>query len=69
MKYSHLKDFKIREIIGCFCLDIDSTKTSILLHINRNTINRYFNLLREAIFKNSLSEEVEVSINSISIYM
>ena len=59
MKYSHLKDFKIKQIIECFCLDITSTKTSILLHINRNTINRYFNLLREAMFKHSLSEEVE----------
>ncbi|MDR2778252.1 MAG: IS1595 family transposase, partial [Rickettsiales bacterium] len=58
MKYSHLKGLKIREIIRCFCLDLTSTKTSILTNINRNTINRYFSLLREAIFKNSLSEEV-----------
>jgi transposase-like protein len=35
-----------------------STKTSILTNINRNTTDRYFNLLREAIFKNSFSEKI-----------
>jgi transposase len=58
MKYSHLKGLKIREIIRCFCLDITSTKTSIITNINRNTVNRYFNLLQEAIFKNSLLERI-----------
>jgi transposase-like protein len=58
MKYNHLSDAKVREIIRCFCLDLTSTKTSILTNINRNTINRYFSLLREAIFKNSLSDEI-----------
>jgi transposase-like protein len=56
MKYSHLKNLEIRKIIECFCLDITSTKTSILTNINRNTVNRYFNILREAIFKDSLVE-------------
>jgi transposase-like protein len=59
MKYSHLKDFKIKKIIECFCLDITSTKTSELLYINRNTINRYFNLIREAILKDGFSDKIE----------
>ena len=32
-----------------FCEDITASKTAILLGINRNTINRYFNLFREKI--------------------
>lgn len=32
-------------------MDIDATKTSILLDLNRNTINRYFKLFREAIYE------------------
>jgi hypothetical protein len=36
MKYSHLKNLEIRKIIECFCLDITSTKTSILTNVNRN---------------------------------
>ena len=55
-----LSDYKVKKIISYFCEDIDASKTSRLLDINRNTINRYFNLFREAIFKDSLSEEVEM---------
>lgn len=33
-----------------FCVDIDATKTALLVKTNRNTINRYFRLFREAIY-------------------
>ena len=45
-----LSRYKVKKIIFCFCEDIDATKTSGLLSINRNTINRYYNLFREAIY-------------------
>ena len=32
-----------------FCEDITASKTAVLLGINRNTINRYFNLFRQKI--------------------
>lgn len=32
-----------------FCEDITASKTAVLLSINRNTINRYFNLFRQKI--------------------
>jgi transposase len=32
-----------------FCMDIDATKTTELSNFNRNTINKYFTLFREAI--------------------
>ena len=59
-RVNSLSDYKVKKIISYFCEDIDASKTSRLLDINRNTINRYFNLFREAIFKDSLSEEVEM---------
>lgn len=51
IKYSKLSDYKIKKIIKCFCSDIDATKTSEILELNRKTINRYFRIFREVIFK------------------
>lgn len=38
-----------------FCEDITASKTAILLGINRNTINRYFNLFRQKIAASALN--------------
>ena len=35
---------------------MDASKTAKILDINRNTINRYFNIFREAILQNTLLE-------------
>jgi hypothetical protein len=43
------------------CEDIDATKTSKLLSINRNTINRYFNIFRLAIFYANQPENIKIS--------
>lgn len=51
---NRLSKYKVKKIIWCFCEDIDATKTSRLLGINRNTINRYFNQFRQAIFLDSV---------------
>ena len=50
-----LSEYKVKKIILCFCEDIDATKTSRLLGINRNTINKYFNQFRYVIFLDSLN--------------
>lgn len=47
MEESH-KD-KFRELTKSFALDIDAERTSILANLNRNTVNRYYTLLRERI--------------------
>ena len=44
-----LSDYKIKKIMGCFCVDITASKTALLMGINRNTINRYYNLFRQKI--------------------
>ena len=49
-----------------FCVDITASKSAVLLVINRNTINRYYNHFREKIFisaaknKHSSSGELEI---------
>lgn len=66
MKNNKLSKHKINKIIKCFCLDITATKTALLLQINRNTINRYFNLFRQEIFKHQ-TKELKRLIGSVEI--
>jgi len=49
-----ISDYKIKKIIKCFCEDIPASKAAGLLDINRNTINRYYNLFREIIYKHQM---------------
>jgi transposase len=46
----------LKEILKAFCCDISATQTSEFLSINRNTINRYFNIFREKILKFTTKE-------------
>ena len=50
-------EYQVKKIIRCFCEDITASRTAALLKIDRNTINRYFNLFREAILRKSLAEK------------
>ena len=61
MKYSRLSIYKIKKIIKCFSEDITATSASQILHINRNTVNNYYNLFRKLIFEHSLAEEKKES--------
>ena len=36
--------------------DITASATAKIVGVNRNTVNRYFNIIRERIFKESLKE-------------
>lgn len=65
--YSKLSTSEIKKIVQCFCIDIDATKTSKLLWLNWNTIDRYYKLFREIIyldriqkFKEKIGWEIEV---------
>lgn len=46
---SHLSEGKFRQIIRLYSQDIDAQAISALTNISRNTINRYFRLIRERI--------------------
>ena len=51
-KYSHrskISEAKFRQLIRCFCLDLNACQTSSLTHHNRNTINRYFESIRNGL--------------------
>ena len=58
-KKNGLSVYKQRKIIDAFCADLTATQTARLTGLNRNTVNRYFRLFREAIrdHQNSLREQ------------
>ena len=51
-----LSDYKVKKIMLYFCEDITASKTASLLGINRNTINRYFNLFRMTIAASAMKD-------------
>ena len=54
--YHRLTTTKINKIILCFVEDITATATAKIVGVNRNTVNRYFKLIRQKIFAESLKE-------------
>ncbi len=54
MKFSRLSKYKIRKILGVFCNDLNASVAAQILGLNRNTINLYYNLFREAIFRETI---------------
>ena len=59
MKYHRLSRYKIKRIILCFTEDTTASSASKILHINRNTINAYYNEIREKILQYSLKEQAK----------
>ena len=56
IKHSKLSSYKIKKIIKHFCVDVEASKTAVLIKINRNTINRYYQLFRKVIFLKQTNE-------------
>jgi transposase len=61
MKNSKLSKYKIKKILKCFSEDLPASKTSKLLNINRNTINRYFNIFRLLLIHALETENIKIS--------
>jgi len=57
---SKLSRYKIGKIIECFCIDIDATKTALLLKLNRKIVNRYFLAFRRLIHDYQLSQKEQI---------
>lgn len=62
---SHISEKKFREILQCFCKDLDATKTASFANIQRKTINQIFRKIRVRMFElcqqdDKFSGEVEV---------
>jgi len=56
VKASKLSDFKIKKLVWCFCVDIDASKVSLIVRINRNTVNRFYHLFRTVIYYHQRKE-------------
>jgi transposase len=54
IKYSKISHYELKKIIHCFVVDLSATQTAKILWINRNTINRYYNIFRESIYQNQV---------------
>ena len=49
MKYSKLSEYQIKKILRCFGDELTATQTAKQLHLNRNTIDRYYDIFRRKI--------------------
>src|SRR3989344_7402152 len=56
LQNKRLSTFKIKNIISTFCADINASKATLLLGINRNTINSYYNEFRRAMYAHQIQE-------------
>ena len=49
IKHTHISEVKFRQLLKLFCNDLTATQVSELIGIERKTVNRIFQLLRERI--------------------
>jgi hypothetical protein len=59
-----LSEAKFREIVKYFSLDIEANKAAVLASLNRNTINRYYMLIRRRISEFCEVEECRSGMTS-----
>ena len=57
MNNKPLSRYKLLKICECFSLELTATQTANLLTLNRKTVNRYYRLIREAIWVVQLLEQ------------
>lgn len=66
VKYAKLSNKQIKQILKYFCLELTAVQTAKMLGLNRNTIDRYYQIFREKIIKyqddnlQKLSGEIEI---------
>lgn len=51
-----LSTFKVKKLIWHFCVDIEANKVSLIVRLNRNTVNRYYHMFRTLIYYHQLAE-------------
>lgn len=50
VKRARIHHRKVTKLMECFCLDVDATRTAVLIGVNRKTVNAWFMYFRLAIF-------------------
>ena len=67
IKHTHISEVKFRQLLKLFCNDLTATQVSELIGIERKTVNRIFQLLRERILalaeKESYSSTGEIEVD------
>jgi transposase len=67
--HSHVPAEKFRHLLHGFVMDLDASKIAQVVKLNRNTVNRYFQLLRERIADEGRCEcEAEVKTDGTSLF-
>ena len=59
-KKGKLEIAKTRQLVRCFCEDMSATMASRFLHLERNTVNAWYNYFRKVIYQKSVETDVEV---------
>lgn len=66
IKWCRISDRKVRLIVKCFTSDITASSVAEISTVNRNTINRLYNLFRELIFQDEFQVRKQFSIETES---
>lgn len=66
IKWGKIKGHRLKKIMKYFCSDLTATQTSNLLEINRKTINRYYKIFRENIYRYQ-KQEMKKFIGDIEV--
>lgn len=56
VKSGRLGYYWIKKIVVHFCLDIDASRTALLIGVNRNTVNRYYKIFRGLIYHHQMQD-------------
>lgn len=56
IKRQRISSRKFSLLVKCFSLDVTATQTAKLIDLNRNTVNRYFAVLRSLVITQAMSE-------------
>ena len=52
--------YVIKKILQCFCINVDATRTALLVGVNRKTVNHYFWRFRLAIYAQRVQEKRKI---------
>lgn len=63
-KRAHISRRKFDTIFKCFVEDIPASKTAKIAFVNRNTANRYFEILRRLIYNSAVLERKEANLKN-----
>lgn len=62
IKRRRISSRKFSFLVKCFALDLTATQTAKLIELNRNTVNRYYTLLRYLLISRALVERQQQKI-------